>query len=205
MTVAPAAVQGWVADVQSAMTALPVELERAAPTGGFASVLAQAAASLRDGSTAASGTSAPGRTAAATTTPGAPALWSVTGGATGSQVVADARRHLGTPYQWGGDSPSGFDCSGLVQYVFAAAGVPLPRVAQTQYDAGPAVDPGQRVVPGDLVFFGTGPTDVSHVGIFVGDGLMVDAPHPGAVVRFDRVAGFEPIVGVTDPGGLRNA
>ncbi len=120
-------------------------------------------------------------------------------------AVADALTFLGTPYVWGGESPHGFDCSGLVQYVFGAAGVPLPRVAQAQYDAGPAVAPGQRVVPGDLVFFGTSPTNVTHVGIFVGDGLMVDAPHPGAVVRFDRVAGFEPIVGVTDPGGLQDA
>ncbi len=105
---------------------------------------------------------------------------------------------------WGGESTGGFDCSGLVQFVFGSAGVTLPRVAQNQYDAGPAILPGMRVVPGDLVFFGTGPTGVSHVGIFVGDGLMVDAPHTGSVVRLDKVAGFEPIVGVTGPGGQQS-
>ncbi|MGH9047243.1 MAG: C40 family peptidase [Acidimicrobiales bacterium] len=107
---------------------------------------------------------------------------------------------IGTPYVWGGESTKGFDCSGLVQFVYSAAGIQLPRTAQEQYDAGPAVAPGQPVVPGDLVFFGGGPTDVSHVGIFVGNGVMVDAPHTGADVRLDKVNGFEPIVGVTDPG-----
>jgi cell wall-associated NlpC family hydrolase len=102
---------------------------------------------------------------------------------------------------WGGESPlSGFDCSGLVQYVYREVGISLPRVAQNQFDAGPPVPTGTTVEPGDLVFFGSGPDDVSHVGMYVGDGLMVDAPHTGAVVRFDRIAGSEPIVGVTAPG-----
>jgi len=112
---------------------------------------------------------------------------------------------LGTPHVWGGESARGFDCSGLVQYSFSQAGVRLPRVAQDQYDAGPAVGPGSVVVPGDLVFFGSGPTDVGHVGMFVGDGLMVDAPHTGAVVRLDRIEGFAPLVGVAAPGGRQIA
>jgi len=106
---------------------------------------------------------------------------------------------------WGGESKSGFDCSGLVQFVFDTVGVHLPRVAQDQYDAGPLVAPGSDVVPGDLVFFGSSPASVEHVGIFVGDGLMVDAPHTGSVVRFDRIGGFPSIVGVTSPGGQQIA
>ena len=116
------------------------------------------------------------------------------------RAVQLALSFIGTPYVWGGESTHGFDCSGLVQFVYAAAGVQLPRTAQEQYDTGPAVAPGQTVVPGDLVFFGTGPDDVTHVGIFVGNGVMVDAPHTGADVRLDQINGFEPIVGVTAPG-----
>jgi cell wall-associated NlpC family hydrolase len=119
---------------------------------------------------------------------------------TEAAAVSDVMGFLGVPYVWGGESSQGFDCSGLVQAVYREAGVSLPRVAQSQYDAGPAVSPGQAVVPGDLVFFGTGPGDVSHVGMYVGDGLMVDAPHTGADVRFDRVDGFGSIVGITAPG-----
>lgn len=128
----------------------------------------------------------------------------VTGGETSTQAAAvnDVMAFLGVPYVWGGESNQGFDCSGLVQAVYREAGVSLPRVAQSQYDAGPAVSPGQAVVPGDLVFFGTGPGDVSHVGMYVGDGLMVDAPHSGANVRFDRVDGFGSIVGITAPGSV---
>ena len=118
-----------------------------------------------------------------------------------SSAVANAIALLGLPYVWGGESTqTGFDCSGMVQYVYREVGIDLPRVAQNQYDAGPAVPPGSTVEPGDLVFFGSGTNDVSHVGMYVGDGLMIDAPHTGSVVRFDRVAGFEPIVGVTAPG-----
>jgi cell wall-associated NlpC family hydrolase len=118
-----------------------------------------------------------------------------------ASAVSNAVALLGIPYQWGGESTQGgFDCSGMVQYVYREVGVFLPRVAQDQYDAGPAVPPGATVEPGDLVFFGSGVNDVSHVGMYVGDGLMIDAPHTGAVVRFDRVAGFEQIVGVTSPG-----
>jgi cell wall-associated NlpC family hydrolase len=119
--------------------------------------------------------------------------------------VACALALLGTPYVWGGESRSGFDCSGLVQWVYSRAGVRLPRVAQDQFDAGPAIPPGSPVVPGDLVFFGTSAHDVEHVGMFVGDGLMVDAPHTGAVVRLDRIAGFAPLVGVSAPGGQQIA
>ena len=110
-----------------------------------------------------------------------------------------AARQLGTPYLWGGTGTGGFDCSGLVQAAFAHAGVTLPRVAQDQFDAGPALGDGASVRPGDLVFFGSGPGSVDHVGLYVGSGLMIDAPHTGALVRVES-AGWSGLAGATRPG-----
>jgi cell wall-associated NlpC family hydrolase len=121
-----------------------------------------------------------GQNAAATTATGGKASSS-----TAQAAVTYALAQLGTPYQWGGEGAGGFDCSGLVQAAFAAAGIQLPRVAQAQYDTGPLVPAGQPLQPGDLVFFGADPGDVTHVGIVVSPGEMVDAPHTGAVVRIE--------------------
>jgi len=122
-------------------------------------------------------------------------------GADGVVVTAllFATAQLGAPYLWGGNGSGGFDCSGLSRAAFGAAGVPLPRVAQGQFDAGPAVGDGAVVRPGDLVYFGSGPSGVDHVGIYVGGGLMVDAPHSGAVVRLEP-ADWPGFVGATRPG-----
>jgi cell wall-associated NlpC family hydrolase len=105
-------------------------------------------------------------------------------------AVAWALAQIGTPYVWGGETPGvGFDCSGLVQAAYKTAGVSLPRVAQAQYDDTTRVPAGSALLPGDLVFFGSGPAGIDHVGLFVGllDGrtVMVDAPHSGADVRAD--------------------
>ncbi len=117
-------------------------------------------------------------------------------------AVEAALTQRGVPYVWGGEDPGGFDCSGLVQWAYAHAGVALPRVAQDQYDVGPAVPAGLPLVAGDLVFFGIGPHAVTHVGIYLGDGRMLDAPHTGADVRVDVVTGFTPaFVGATRPAG----
>lgn len=110
------------------------------------------------------------------------------GNLAGLAAVAYAEGQIGTPYEWGGERAGvGFDCSGLAQAAWRAAGVSIPRVAQDQYDAGPALLPGEELQPGDLVFFGAGASDVTHVGIVVDpDGEMIDAPHTGARVRMDR-------------------
>ena len=127
----------------------------------------------------------------------------------GTVALEYALAQVGTPYRWGGEAAGvGFDCSGLVQAAYAAAGVAVPRVAQDQYDAGPAVPAGVPLRPGDLVFFGTGPAGVDHVGLVVDPaGVMVDAPHTGAAVRVEAFTalpgaswGGESYLGATDPG-----
>jgi cell wall-associated NlpC family hydrolase len=118
---------------------------------------------------------------------------------TPAAALAIALSQLGVPYRWGGEAPGrAFDCSGLVQWAYAEAGLVLPRTAQDQYDAGPAVPAGSPLQPGDLIFFGSGPSGVEHVGLYAGAGLMIDAPHTGAEVREEPVP--TPFVGVTRPG-----
>ncbi len=132
-------------------------------------------------------------------------------GSRGEVAVEYALAQVGTPYVWGGEVPGvGFDCSGLAQAAWAAAGIRLPRVAQDQFDAGPAVPPGSPLAPGDLVFFGPAGGVATHVGLVVDpSGLMVDAPHTGALVRLDPFPtalgaewGSDVVVGVVRPESL---
>jgi cell wall-associated NlpC family hydrolase len=111
----------------------------------------------------------------------------ITGVSPAAAAVSWALARLGTPYRWGGEGGGGFDCSGLVQAAFGAAGVALPRVAQDQYEAGPHLPRGTPLRPGDLVFFGSSAAAVDHVGIAVGTAEMIDAPHTGAVVRVEPI------------------
>jgi cell wall-associated NlpC family hydrolase len=118
---------------------------------------------------------------------GAPASGSA-GGLTGTQLTAALRAaesRQGLPYEWGAAGPASFDCSGLVQWSFAQAGVAMPRVAADQARTGPAV-PVSQLVPGDLLFYHTDPTApgyISHVAIYLGNGWMIQAPQPGLRVQ----------------------
>jgi cell wall-associated NlpC family hydrolase len=102
---------------------------------------------------------------------------------TGALRSAESRQ--GLPYVWGAAGPSSFDCSGLVQWSFAQAGVVMPRTAADQARTGPAV-PVSQLEPGDLLFYHTDPTApgyISHVAIYLGNGWMIQAPQPGLRVE----------------------
>ena len=101
----------------------------------------------------------------------------------GTRIAKYARRFVGAPYRYGGTSPrGGFDCSGFVAYVYRHFGFRLPHYTYAQYSLGRHV-PGRRLEPGDLVFFyGRG-----HVGLYLGRGRFIHAPHSGARVRIDRL------------------
>jgi peptidoglycan DL-endopeptidase CwlO len=106
-------------------------------------------------------------------------------GARYSGVVGIAMRYLGTPYVYGGASPSGFDCSGLVMYAYAQVGISLPHYTVAQYNYSDAVSVSRsQLQPGDLVFF----AGLGHVGIYVGNGQFIHAPHTGSVVRIDSLS-----------------
>ncbi|MGW7367983.1 bifunctional lytic transglycosylase/C40 family peptidase [Streptomyces sp. NPDC054841] len=132
-------------------------------------------------------------------------------------AVDAAKENIGTPYSWGGgnangpstgtccspkgrsgQSITGFDCSGLVLYAYAKAGISLPRTAAQQYAASEPVKPGQ-VRPGDLVFYGNSPTGIHHVGIYIGDGWMINAPWPGTKVRYDPMDTMPDLYAVARP------
>jgi cell wall-associated NlpC family hydrolase len=120
-----------------------------------------------------------------TTTP-APPVPVIPAGPGHPQAATIALRYLGIPYLWGGASPStGFDCSGLVMYVYAQLGISLPHYAAAQYQLGTPVDRSE-LQPGDLVFFDA----LDHVGIYIGNGQFVHAPQTGDVVKITALADF---------------
>jgi cell wall-associated NlpC family hydrolase len=100
-------------------------------------------------------------------------------------VVGIAMQYLGVPYRWGGSSPSGFDCSGFVMYVFAQIGVSLPHSTYAMYNMGTPVSLGQ-LQPGDLVFF----NGLGHMGIYIGGGQFIHSPHTGDVVKISSMSGY---------------
>ena len=97
-----------------------------------------------------------------------------------NEIINTAKSFLGTPYVWGGTTPSGFDCSGFTQYVLAQNGKSIPRTSQEQFASGQAVDKSQ-LQAGDLVFYGNG--EATHVGIYEGNNKIIHSPHTGDVVK----------------------
>ncbi len=106
----------------------------------------------------------------------------------GQAAVNVAAQFLGVPYVWGGTSPSGFDCSGLMQYVYKQLGYTINRVAEDQMKNGVPVS-RENLQPGDLVGFYSSPGGgyIGHIGMYVGNGIMIHAPHTGDVVRYAEI------------------
>jgi cell wall-associated NlpC family hydrolase len=128
-------------------------------------------------------------------------------GAGHSGAVSIARKYLGVKYVWGGTTPSGFDCSGLTSFAYAAIGITIPRTSRQQYRIGAYIPPNRLdlLQPGDLVFFGYdgAPSRIHHVGMYVGAGQFIHAPQTGDVVRITsltgRIATRGDYVGATRP------
>lgn len=111
------------------------------------------------------------------------------------KIIDYAQTQLGLPYAYGTEAPGiSFDCSGLAQAAYGYAGISIPRVAQDQYNSGTPLRPPLALQAGDLVFFGSSVMAIHHVGIYIGNGQMINAPHTGAVIRVD--SGF---INWTDP------
>ena len=162
-------IQGEIAHLKAAEAARQAELQRQAQ-------FAAQAASQRQASLAP--TVGIGSGGSVSPNPTAPP-------ATHGGVVGIAMQYLGTPYVWGGASPSGFDCSGFVMYVYGQMGVSLPHSSYAQYGYGSPVSLSQ-LQAGDLVFF----DGLGHVGIYVGGGSFIHAPHTGDVVKISSLSGY---------------
>ena len=160
-----------------------LEAKAAAAAKAKAEAAAKAAAAVA--STSSSGSSSSGSSGSSSGGGGGTVV--DPGGSGHSSVVAIAQRYLGVPYVWGGASPSGFDCSGLTMYCYAQIGIYLSHGATDQQRASHPV-PLSSLQPGDLVFFGNASYSY-HVGIYVGGGSMINAPHTGSVVSYGSISG----------------
>jgi cell wall-associated NlpC family hydrolase len=124
-----------------------------------------------------------------------------------AKAIAYARAQLGTPYVWGATGPGAFDCSGLTYAAYRAAGVTVPRVSGAQWRHGPRI-PAGREQPGDLVFFNSGPgtstSNPGHVGLVIGGGRMIAAPHTGTVVQVQSYR-RSTLLGFARPAPPRNS
>ena len=167
-----------------------------------AALAAAAAAAARKAAASASASSSASSSAGSTTAPS----WAWSSGASASQgdVAANwALSQLGKPYQWGAAGPDTYDCSGLTMEAWARAGVALLHYTGYQWDEGPHV-PLDQLQRGDLLFYATDnsdPATIHHVGIYIGNGMMVDAPFTGADVRIDSIYQPGVPIGAVRPAG----
>jgi peptidoglycan DL-endopeptidase CwlO len=183
-----ASIESRLADRQSMLASIRTEIAeiRAAEQRRQAELERQARARMAAPQPLIPSLSAPGPATAATpSAPEAPSALPSPPPATHGGVVGIAMQYLGTPYVYGGASPSGFDCSGFIMYVFAQVGVSLPHNAAAQYGVGTPVDRSQ-LQPGDLVFF----NGLGHAGIYVGGGSFIHSPHTGDVVKISSMTGW---------------
>lgn len=185
-----------VTEITSRITQIQAQLALLQPrstASSFASSLSTASASST------SGTSAVTAPSAGTTT---------TAGVTGVDVVTEAKKYLGVPYVWGGTSPDGVDCSGLVQLVYKNLGIDLPRVSYQQAEAGTPVASMAEAQPGDLIAWDNSSRNngVDHIAIYVGDGKMIEAPRTGLDVRLVDVPSTPDVIRrVLPEGGVTSA
>lgn len=124
-----------------------------------------------------------------------------------SGVIDIAKGELGVPYVWGGATPSGFDCSGLIQWVYGQAGLTIPRTSREQKKAGVQI-PLSQAQPGDLLlytYYGSAdnPPPANHIGLYVSPGQMIDAPRPGKNVEYDPIdmSALDSVVHITGSTG----
>lgn len=163
------------AGLRNAITGIPnTKHDATATAAAFISTIVPTSSGSSGGATAAGD---PAAVAPITPAP-------VAGGGTRATIVNTARGWLGVPYRWAGTTRAGVDCSGLVQAVYKANGITLPRTAALQQTRGFG-EAANFAQAGDLVFFGA---PAHHVGIYLGGGLMLHAPHTGTVVRVEAVA-----------------
>ena len=177
-----ASIQDEIARMQAAEARRQAELEREARARLEAAAAARASArqqALDVSSGPATDYPADGTSSSSVAAPVAPAPPSKYGG-----VVGIAMQYLGTPYVWGGASPSGFDCSGFAMYVYAQVGISLPHNAAMQYNTVGVPVAKSDLQPGDLVFF----DGLGHMGIYIGGGQFIHAPHTGDVVKISSLS-----------------
>jgi cell wall-associated NlpC family hydrolase len=173
------------AQEKARLAALQAQQEAAARAKAAAFAAQQKAAQLAAAAKAAAQAASKGTPPA----PTAPANSSVA-----EQAIAFAQKQLGKPYVWGATGPGSFDCSGLTQAAYKAAGISLPRTTYDQVNAGSRVSEA-NLQPGDLIFFFS---DVSHVGLYIGNGEMIHAPHTGTVVKIAPITEM-PFYGAVRP------